>query len=140
MTSTRPTLTLAMILVLPLLAQEPAVKKVGPRYTSPTSGPEMYQAYCASCHGPAGKGDGPVVGALKMAVPDLTALAARNSGVFPAKKVSRFISGEVVTAAHGSLDMPVWGPIFHSVSNREAQVVNLRIATLTRYLEGLQTK
>ena len=131
---------LALILALPLIGQDAPVKKVGPRYTSPASGPEMYQAYCASCHGPAGKGDGPVVTALKGKVPDLTTLAQRNGGVFPAKRVSQFISGEVVTAAHGSVEMPVWGPIFHSVSNRETQVVALRIATLTRHLEGMQQK
>ena len=114
------TFTLALILstVLPCIAQDAAVKKVGPRYTSPTSGPEMYQAYCASCHGQAGKGDGPVVAALKGTVPDLTTLAKRNGGVFPAKKVGEFIRGVAVAAAHGNLDMPVWGPIFHSVSNR----------------------
>ena len=130
----------ALLALLPCAAQEAAVKKTSPRYTSPTSGPEMYQAYCASCHGPAGKGDGPVVAALKGAVPDLTTLAKRSGGTFPAKRVGELIRGESATPAHGSLDMPVWGPIFHSVSNREAAVVSMRVTHLTRHLEALQAK
>lgn len=133
-------LAVSLLTLLPAGAQEASVKKVGPRYTSPTAGPEMYQAYCASCHGPAGKGDGPVAAALKGALPDLTTLATRNGGAFPAKRVGDFIRGEAVTAAHGSRDMPVWGPIFHSVSNREAAVVGLRVTNLTKHLESLQAK
>lgn len=33
-------------------------------------GANLYRAYCASCHGKNGKGDGPVAAALKATVPD----------------------------------------------------------------------
>ena len=40
-------------------ANKPAIKHVPAPYTNPSSGKEMYNAYCASCHGLDGKGDGP---------------------------------------------------------------------------------
>ena len=69
---------LLVTLVLPLAFLAAAQKRVPgeiplPR-TSPTSGQEMYRAYCADCHGEKGKGDGPVVPVLKVVPPDLTTL------------------------------------------------------------------
>ena len=46
-------------------------------------GPELYMAYCASCHGKDAKGDGPMAKLLKTPPPDLTAIAVRNGGMFP---------------------------------------------------------
>ena len=94
----------------------PTIKHVAAPYTTPSSGKEMYNAYCASCHGEDGKGDGPAAPALKMPTTNLTTLAAKNGGVFPAAHVAAVIQGDAMTAAHGSKDMPVWGPIFLSIS------------------------
>lgn len=44
----------------------------------------MFTSYCAACHGPAGKGDGPAASELKAAPADLTQLAKNNNGKFPA--------------------------------------------------------
>ncbi|NWJ40865.1 MAG: cytochrome c [Geothrix sp.] len=125
---------------LPVLAQSPAIKKVPARYTSPASGSEMYLAYCASCHGPKGLGDGPVAQHLKTAVPDLTMLAAQNKGVFPKDHVAKVIRGEVGTQTHGLKDMPVWGPFFLSLNNSQEPVVRIRVANLTGHIESLQAK
>ena len=38
-----------------------SLKIVDITYTQPDSGPQMFKEYCASCHGAAGKGDGPAV-------------------------------------------------------------------------------
>lgn len=129
-------------LALPALAQAPApaLKKVPARYTSPASGSEMYLAYCASCHGPKGLGDGPVAQHLKTAVPDLTMLAAQNKGAFPKEHVSKVIRGEVGTQTHGLKDMPVWGPFFLSLNNSQEPVVRIRVANLTTHIESLQAK
>src|SRR5262245_1893586 len=74
------------------------------------SGPFMFGYYCASCHGPEGRGDGPVARALKTPPADLTTLAARHGGLFPRRQVEEFVTHGRDVAAHGSSDMPVWGP------------------------------
>src|ERR1039458_9510480 len=83
-----------------------AVRKGPARRTSPSSGSEMYRAYCAACHGLGGKGDGPASSALKSAAADLTQLAKRNSGKFPELRVFGAINGDLRVPAHGSKDMP----------------------------------
>ena len=64
-------------------AQKTNVVAVPAPRTSATSGKEMYLAYCATCHGKEGKGDGPVASALKVPPADLTTLSKRNDGKFP---------------------------------------------------------
>jgi len=130
----------AVSLALPVLAQHPAIKNVPARYTSPASGTEMYLAYCASCHGSKGLGDGPVAVHLKHPVPDLTALSQRNKGIFPKEHVSRVICGEESTGTHGLQDMPVWGPVFRSLNSSQEPIVRMRVANLARHLESLQAK
>ncbi len=51
------------------------------------SGGELYAAYCTSCHGTSGKGDGPLAGDLPRRPADLAAISARNGGSFPMAKV-----------------------------------------------------
>ena len=102
-------------------------------------GADLYRAYCASCHGKNGKGDGPVAPALKATVPDLTVIAANNRGKFPVARVRRIIMGQGMIASHGSREMPVWGPIFYQV---EADVDRgpVRMENLVKYLESIQQK
>lgn len=133
-------LLIAAALALPALAQSPEIKKVPARYTSPASGAEMFQSYCASCHGAKGLGDGPVASQLKTGVPDLTTLAKQNKGVFPKEQVSKVIRGEVGAKAHGLRDMPVWGPFFLTLDNSQAPVVRIRVSNLANYIESLQAK
>jgi mono/diheme cytochrome c family protein len=118
----------------------PTIKHVAAPYTTPSSGKEMFNAYCASCHGKDGKGDGPAAPALKMPTTNLTTLAAKNGGTFPAAHVAAVIQGDAITPAHGSKDMPVWGPIFMSIGGHSRADVQLRIRNLTNYLESLQGK
>jgi len=131
---------LATALAWPVLAQTPAIKRVPARYVSPSSGSEMYLAYCASCHGPKGLGDGPVAPHLKTAVPDLTTLSRQNQGNFPTRRVSQVIRGEVGVKTHGLQDMPVWGPFFLSLNNSQEPAVRIRVSNLARHIEGLQAK
>ena len=106
--------------------------------TSPTDGPQMFHAYCADCHGRDAKGNGPLVVVLKGTPPDLTTLAKRNGGKFPGKKVSATVRGESSPAAHGSREMPVWGPVFRKMGKEKKGDPELRIKTLTSYLASLQ--
>lgn len=48
------------------------IRHVPVKAGSPASGPEMYTAYCAVCHGIDGKGKGPAAEALKVPPTDLT--------------------------------------------------------------------
>src|SRR5215469_15659545 len=100
----------------------PQVKKVPAPYTEPSSGKGMYTAYCASCHGANGKGDGPAAPALKVPPTNLTLIAAKNGGTFPDAHIAQVIRGDSATAAHGNKDMPVWGPVFLQMGHNTAQV------------------
>jgi mono/diheme cytochrome c family protein len=105
------------------------------------SGEELYRFYCAPCHGPSGQGDGPVAAALKAAPPDLRLLARRNGGAFPRQRVEALVAndGTLRTPAHGSLDMPVWGPIFRGLDATDV-MATIRIANVVQYLESIQAK
>ena len=103
-------------------------------------GPDLFRAHCAPCHGPEGKGNGPVAPALKTKPADLTALAKNNGGKFPSERVSKFISGdEPSLVAHGSREMPIWGPIFHQIEE-DQDFGNVRLQNLIKYLETIQQK
>ena len=128
-------------------AQENQIEKTQVKPTDPVSGAQMFKDYCAVCHGPGGKGDGPVAIALKVPPPDLTTLAQRHDGKFPADYVSNVLKNGVKTPAHGSGEMPVWGPIFETMSRWEALCpgtdetpVTLRITKITNYLKSIQQK
>ena len=116
------------------------IKHVAVKPTSPVSGKEMYIAYCAVCHGTDGKGGGPAASALKVPPTDLTVLSKSNGGKYPSMKVSATIRGEATTAAHGSKDMPVWGPLFWGMSGGHSAEVQQRVVNLSEYLESLQAK
>jgi mono/diheme cytochrome c family protein len=100
----------------------------------------MFRAYCASCHGAAGKGDGPVAPALKVPPADLTTLARRNGGRFPAVRVFQSVEGSAAFPAHGSREMPVWGAVFRQSSGSTEAQVKLRVRNLTNYIESMQVK
>lgn len=101
-------------------------------------GQTLYRTYCAVCHGMDGKGGGPAAAALKKVPPDLTRISERNRGVFPEARVQQIIAGEEVpTPAHGSREMPVWGPIFGQIA-WDQDLGKVRVYNLAKYLESLQ--
>jgi mono/diheme cytochrome c family protein len=118
------------------------IKKVPVPYSKPESGAQMYQDYCAACHGKEGKGNGPVVEFLKAPPPDLTTMAHRNGGKFPGERVTTTLLFGTEKHPHGTSDMPIWGPLFRSLQGSKVTdpLIKLRIANLTSYLESLQSK
>ncbi len=114
------------------------IRKTTAPHTSPASGKDMFNAYCASCHGKTGTGNGPAASALKTAPADLTALKKNNGEKFPFNHVYQSIKDSSGTPAHGSADMPVWGPVFLRLSDSRDAQVQQRIENLTRYIESLQ--
>jgi mono/diheme cytochrome c family protein len=130
---------------LMLLAQQaqqakPTIKREAAGHTSPSSGKEMFESYCAPCHGKDAKGDGPAAPALKQLPANLTQLAKLNGGKYPADKVTSVLRGQAQLMAHGDQEMPVWGPVFWKMSQGKEEIVQMRIANLNRYIESLQEK
>jgi mono/diheme cytochrome c family protein len=103
------------------------------------SGAALYRNHCAACHGEHAEGNGPAAVGMNATVPGLRTLAKRNGGLFPGDGVARHIDGRDRPAAHGSLQMPVWGEIFRAPRSAGGdQVARERIAALVEYIATLQ--
>ena len=114
-------------------AQPPPESRIG--------GSSVFKTYCASCHGESGRGDGPVAQFLKRKPADLTRIAERNKGTFPAERVFQMIDGRQVVKAHGDSEMPVWGDAFsRSTTDSDARAVKVKIDSLVEYLQSIQAR
>jgi mono/diheme cytochrome c family protein len=105
------------------------------------SGKDLYGRFCASCHGVAGRGDGPVAASFKVEVPDLTLIARRAKGVYPRDRIVRIIDGRHILGAHGTRTMPVWGEDLNRLeignpdSERSTRIIIDRLADYVRMLQ-----
>ena len=108
--------------------------------TDPTDGKQMYTSYCAPCHGVDGRGHGPAASALRVQPTDLTGLAKMNHGKFPDTHIVAVVRFGTEVRAHGSAEMPVWGPILSKMNTVNPQEKDLRTSNLSRYLETIQVK
>jgi len=136
-------LVFTLLFSITVLAQDmpqTTIKNVPVKETSPSSGKDMYKAYCAVCHGGDGKGGGPAAPAMKVPPTDLTLLSKNNGGKYPSLKVVSSINGETSLPAHGSREMPVWGQLFWSMSHGHEGEVQQRAVNITKYIETLQAK
>jgi mono/diheme cytochrome c family protein len=105
------------------------------------SGSDLYQTYCAACHGTSARGDGPLADNMKKRPPDLTVFARQNGGVFPSERVYKIIDGRQPVTGHGGPDMPVWGDAFKaSRLGSSEESVKARIEAIVKYLESVQQK
>ena len=104
------------------------------------TGKQMYKQYCAACHGADAKGRGPARASLKIPAADLTTLTHRHGGEFPYDYVTNILRFGPGVAAHGSSDMPTWGPIFQYMDNYNQATVQKRIKNLCDFLASLQEK
>ena len=108
-----------------------------------------YDANCAVCHGPTGKGDGSLRDLLRVSATDLTQLAKKNQGILPVTRMYEVIRAEGVPS-HGSRDMPIWGRTFmvedaqrfqEARGNYDAEaLVRGRILMLIEYINRLQAR
>lgn len=136
---------LVLISALAVAQQAPAQSSTQVRHVPITnapsnSGKEMFKSYCAVCHGTDGKGNGPAASAMKTPPTDLTGLSKKDGGKYPSAHVAAVIRGQANTPSHGSEDMPVWGPLFSSISQGHDGQVQQRIANLVTYIDELQAK
>ncbi|MEQ1759682.1 MAG: cytochrome C [Vicinamibacterales bacterium] len=104
------------------------------------SGSGTYVNYCGSCHGPLGKGNGPMASVLTVKPADLTTIATRNGGKFPSDMVFRMIDGRVPVRGHGGQGMPVWGDQFQRIEGGTPEASRVRVEALVSYLASIQQK
>jgi len=106
------------------------------------TGQEEYMSSCASCHGEAADGTGPLADLMTVDVPPLTNLSAQNDGDFPMLAVIQTIDGRQGIKGHG-YPMPVWGKRFQADTEEAGPygrevLVRGRILSLALYLESIQ--
>lgn len=118
--------------------QKPTIKRDSVQRIESVDGKDLFRDYCAVCHGADAKGNGPAAVALKTPPPDLTTIAKRH-GKFSAPDVEDQITGSGRTAAHGTREMPMWGPAFRA-AHSNPDVSKLAIANLVKHLESIQVK
>jgi mono/diheme cytochrome c family protein len=103
------------------------------------SGAYAFRTHCASCHGTDGKGDGPLAENLRFHPPDLSLIAKRNGGGFPAEKILRIVDGRKPLPGHGGPDMPIWGDAFRNAdTGYDDAKVKEKIRSIVDYLRTLQ--
>ncbi|MBA3908896.1 MAG: cytochrome C [Rhodobacter sp.] len=115
--------------------------------TDEPTGAEDYATFCAACHGPSGKGDGPAAAGLDKRPADLTRLSMRNGGVFPGTTVMAKIwgyTGLTPGAGDGGSPMPQFGPLLqgelvpYDGSDGIATPTPVRLVQLAEHLRSLQ--
>jgi mono/diheme cytochrome c family protein len=114
------------------------LKKVPIPYTKADSGVQMWKDYCAACHGTSGAGNGPAADILKSPPQNLSLMAKRNNGKFPAEHFAAVLRFGDGGHEHGTSDMPLWGPLFRSLDSQQETRVKLRIYNLSEYVKSLQ--
>ena len=130
-------LVVAGLLLTPGLAPPAAAQE----YKQTTTGGEIFRTYCASCHGTAARGDGPLASAMNRKPANLTEIAKRNGGRFPSELVFRTIDGRQPVRGHGGPDMPVWGDVFtRSRDAGDAERVKAVIQSLVDFLDSIQLR
>jgi len=114
------------------------VKNEPARKIQSVEGVDSFKEYCAVCHGPSAKGNGPAAAALKTAPPDLTTITKRK-GTFSKSDVENRITGKSLSPAHGTGDMPMWGHVFDAMAP-DKTIAQLRVNNLVEYIQSIQVK
>ena len=105
------------------------------------AGRHVYYRHCATCHGYWGDGQGYLAPLLVSTPADLTQIAARRKGVFPAREIAQIIDGRQGLPGHGSREMPIWGQrLGHTLTSAPDSETAVRgeILLLVEYLRALQ--
>ena len=123
-------------------AAPPKIVIINARPTDSFDGRVIYQAYCSSCHGTFGRGDGPAARAIRTPVPDLT----HYGDLHPNCEDSLIATLEAGHRGDGErpisendLDMPNWAPIFRSMSSNPS-VGYLRLRNVAGYVVTIQAR
>jgi mono/diheme cytochrome c family protein len=121
-----------------LLTPAPVRAQQAPDPAAAAKGQVTYVRYCVSCHGQTARGDGPLANDLRVPVPDLTTMAARNGGTYPYDRVLRIVEKGDLVRGHGTADMPAWGDAFKKTKGTEEAAVAAAIRNLAAYIGSVQ--
>ena len=102
------------------------------------SGAELFERYCAACHGVSATGDGPVAPSLLVQVPDLTQLNARGRE-FSRFSIREIVDGRSPVVAHGTRRMPVWGREFWFEEGADIEAERRSREIIERLIDYLET-
>lgn len=132
-----PGLTLAVAALVCLVAAtvpaQSRIKYAAAKRISSVQGADVYAAYCASCHGSAGLGNGPAADLLEERPPDLTLIVVRD-GEFNQVHVMHHIG---TAPGEGDPQMPNWPRILTSVY-RSPAAAYLATRNLALRIESMQ--
>jgi len=94
--------------------------------------------YCAGCHGLDGRGRGRVSAYCKVPPTDLSQLAVRNKGIYPAEWVCEVLRHGTGHPSNGQGYMPTWEPLLKSMNADPPGLTELRIQNLAAFVKTLQ--
>lgn len=126
----------------PRASAPPAVIVVPARDFGAIEGAKLYEAYCSSCHGVDGKGNGPAARALQPSPPDLTRIQATHTDtdcfrhVLAELRLGHRTSAEPKVSGR-DLDMPNWGPIFYAMT-MDPVVGSMRLQNVASHVVSIQ--
>ena len=130
-------------LIAAILAAAACTPQESPSVSRDT-GRAIFAENCASCHGPAARGDGPLAAGLNTPPADLTRIASRRNGVWPSLEVMSIVDG--YTRRTNPRDgMPVIsgltkGPLVDfDTGNGITKQVPARLVAVVTYLESVQS-
>ena len=142
-------IAIVQVLILFVILVQQALSAEVSSNSALTAAANDFHNLCAPCHGPSGRGDGPVGDVMTTKPANLTTIVKRYSGTFPDEMIYEKIEGLDMPLSHGTLQMPVWGDVFlnesvgKSTSTKDAKKaetkVEMRIKNLVEYLKTIQT-
>jgi cytochrome c553 len=128
----------------PRPAAPPRIVIVAAQPTTSIDGATLFEAYCASCHGSSGRGNGPAARAIPTPVPDLTRYSQAHEGDCLMSLLATLQTGHrsqtEPKVSDNDPDMPNWAPIFRSMSSNNEGLMYLRLRNVAQHVAKLQVQ
>ena len=116
---------------------------MGTTVETTNDGKTLYMQNCVSCHGVDARGDGPAAARLSTLPPDLTNIAARRDGEWPALEIMEILSGYSRNILPRE-EMPVIVDLLDNdmsefdTGNGDPILMPTKLIAIADYLESLQ--
>lgn len=125
----------AVFLCAPLAAaaDPPGIKWISAKHLRGVDGKEIYDTYCAVCHGPTGRGNGPAARFLSVPIPDLSTMADRD-GAFSLVHVKFHVTDRPLV----DRVMPDWQRILSRNYGDQLGFTEIALHNLVKHMELMQ--